>query len=163
MNSSVNLQTYSENNIMCKTTITPLKEESDQSELFKTLKKLNEVKAYIKEANEIKATLEKEIFSHLVEHEADFEGTTNYEVNGGLAKIKTIHALNYKVIADEHEIYKVLEKLKSDASRERIIKFEPKISVSEIRKLSSLDMKLISPLLEIKPKKPTLTFEGDFS
>lgn len=135
-----------------------------------------DAKKKLDEAKAAEATLRDALMANY--HDAAIEaGTENVPVNGG--NLKIINALDYKFIDPEHMTPRDPQKdLRSAASKmlnelvnfigegggfiaDRLVKWVPEISVSEYKKLTPEQRKIVDTVLETKPKSPQVSWEAD--
>ncbi len=91
-----------------------------------------------------------------------FAGTENIEVPGG--KLKIVHKLNYKIVADGDKLDGALDKIEKSVEggnviADRLVTYKPELSVREYKLLNATQQKIIDECIEIKPASKEVTFE----
>jgi hypothetical protein len=91
------------------------------------------------------------------------EGTNRVELGNGYA-LKAVNKYNYRLKNKDGETEKALEAIARHGNdgpfiADRLVKWEPEISISEYRKLEEKYKLIIGPVLTITPGMPTLEIE----
>ena len=86
------------------------------------------------------------------------EGTHNFELGNGY-KLRGVVKFNYSLNRDQTQV--ALDKIERSGAEgkllaDRLVTFDPRLSVSEWRKLPDKYAKIFAPALTIKPASPTL-------
>lgn len=99
---------------------------------------------------------EMQMRKHIVDTHFDTShvGTQNIELGEGW-KVKAVVKENYVLDGDNDKVDAALDRLE-DWQAERLVKWSPRLSVSEYKKLDAEDKAVIDGVLTIKPASPTL-------
>jgi hypothetical protein len=126
------------------------------------LQKWEEISAQAKELKALEMKLRNEVLYDFFEYEGDDrKGTTNFPL-GGDCKLKAEFKLYYKLENKDGETLDMLDELSAndengDFVSSRLVKWEPKLSISEYNKLSPEQKKIVDRVLTVTPGTPSIS------
>lgn len=113
-------------------------------------------------AKDEEMSLRKRVLSEIYsfDPEALREGTENVELGQGY-KLKAVFKIDYKLSNENEAVDKVLTKMEKAGAEgavlaERLVKWEPKLSISEYKNLPDKFRKLIDEIVTTKEATPSL-------
>jgi len=123
--------------------------------------KWNEAQNALAAAKEAESELRKQVIAECFPVEADHEGTENVELGEGW-KLKSIFKLNRRLANKNGETEKVLDTMEATGEEgkfiaDRLVKWEPKLSMTEYKKLPTKFKKMIDGVLTATPGAPSVS------
>lgn len=121
----------------------------------------NEAKSALDAAKEKESELRKRMVDECFPHNPDSEGTENLELGEGW-KLKTVFKQNRRLGNKNGETDKALTKIEKMGAEgeiiaDRLVKWEPKLSLSEYKKLPAKMKKIIDDVITTAPGTPTVS------
>ena len=121
----------------------------------------HEAQQTLAQAKEVESQLRKEVLAECFAVEADFEGTENVDLGEGY-KLKSVFKLNRRLANKNGETDKALTKIEKlgeagEFVADRLVKWEPKLSMTEYKKLPNNMRKIIDEVITAAPGAPSIS------
>lgn len=121
-----------------------------------------EKQAQLSKLKDEEMALRKQVLGELFSFDPEVlrEGTENFELGQGY-KVKAVFKIDYKLNNENDAVDKVLTKMEKAGAEgavlaERLVKWEPKLSISEYKKLPDKFRKLIDEIVTTKEATPSV-------
>lgn len=124
-----------------------------QAQQVQLIQEWTEAREHLKKWSQLESDLRDRVIAETFDS-SKTEGTETIELMGDW-KLKAVRKLNYNLSNKDNALTNILASLPSVIAQ-NLIRWQPDLNLSMFRKLDQATQELFSPVLTIKPAKPSL-------